>query len=62
MQKYNDNSPSFKDWSKRKLQSEIKHLEHLIYHIDCFGSKDILLLHNMKWEKIKRKPVQDMPL
>ncbi len=44
MQKYNDNSDQYEDWTTKKLKREAKEYHQLINVVECYGSTD---LHNL---------------
>lgn len=54
MKRYNNNSQNIRDWNSRKLNSEARALDRLIYVEDCFGVRDLVLL-NLIYRELERR-------
>ena len=53
--KYNNKSNRFADWTTAKLKTEAKSYHSSIYEAECYGVKDIMILHRILQELAQRK-------
>ena len=62
--KYNNDSQYYKDWTTEKLKQEAISLNDSIYVIECYGSRDVLMLmgitHELENRGIEVKTSQEL--
>lgn len=44
MKKYNNGSRYYRDWTTQKLKAEAVALDAIIYEVECYGTRDMLML------------------
>ena len=54
MKKYNDKSPCFKDWTKKKLVQEYIGTDQSVHEVACYGCSDLRYLDGLEKEINRR--------
>lgn len=44
MKKFNDKGAKIADWTTKKLKQEAKRCDELIYKVECYGTRDMIML------------------
>jgi len=52
--KYNNKSKYFKNWTTKKLKEEAVAYNHMIYTVECYGTRDMVALDGICIELNKR--------
>ncbi len=47
---YNNKSDKFRDWTTAKLKAEAKNYHQVIYEVECFGRRDLMIYDGIMLE------------
>ena len=55
--KYNNKSEYFRDWTTAKLKQEAINYDDMIYNIECYGTRDVMIYHAIL-EELKQRGIE----